>query len=570
MKLKDIVLRTVFEIMDEAVIAIDNKGNIISMNKKAELYLDLTYESSIGENIVNIIANTKLLDVLDKGEKQLNEVFRFNNKEFLVKRIPIIESGKSIAAIAIFKDRTEVNKMNEKIMQDEGYIEILDTLLNTVNEWAVVVDKNGIITMMSEAYKEFTNEPNAVGKHVTEVIQNTRMHIVAQTGVREVGDIQEIQGNRMIAMRVPIKKDDKIIGAVGKVMFKDIRDFHTVKQKVLELEKELEYYKNEVIEDRSAKYTFNSIIGNTEKMKQLKKIGARVAKSKSNVIITGESGTGKELFAHSIHNASNRKLGPFVRLNCAAIPSELLESELFGYEEGAFTGAKKGGKKGKFEIANGGTILLDEIGDMPLNMQAKLLRVLQEKEFESVGGNTVKGLDVRIIASTNKDLRKLVEEKKFREDFYYRLNVVRFDLPPLRERKEDIRELAISLKNKLTRKLGIYVEDISKKSIKYLENYNWPGNIRELENVIERAINLLDAELTIEPHHLPQRITSKKNKCMYSGDKKLKTVLDDVEKDMIIEYLKRNKGNKNQTSKALGISRVSLYKKIDKHGIHDV
>ncbi|WP_278044678.1 sigma 54-interacting transcriptional regulator [Senegalia massiliensis] len=570
MKLKDIVLRTVFEIMDEAVIAIDNKGNIISMNKKAELYLDLTYESSIGENIVNIIANTKLLDVLDKGEKQLNEVFRFNNKEFLVKRIPIIESGKSIAAIAIFKDRTEVNKMNEKIMQDEGYIEILDTLLNTVNEWAVVVDKNGIITMMSEAYKEFTNEPNAVGKHVTEVIQNTRMHIVAQTGVREVGDIQEIQGNRMIAMRVPIKKDDKIIGAVGKVMFKDIRDFHTVKQKVLELEKELEYYKNEVIEDRSAKYTFNSIIGNTEKMKQLKKIGARVAKSKSNVIITGESGTGKELFAHSIHNASNRKLGPFVRLNCAAIPSELLESELFGYEEGAFTGAKKGGKKGKFEIANGGTILLDEIGDMPLNMQAKLLRVLQEKEFESVGGNTVKGLDVRIIASTNKDLRKLVEEKKFREDFYYRLNVVRFDLPPLRERKEDIRELAISLKNKLTRKLGIYVEDISKKSIKYLENYNWPGNIRELENVIERAINLLDAELTIEPHHLPQRITSKKNKCMYSGDKKLKTVLDDVEKDMIIEYLKRNKGNKNQTSKALGISRVSLYKKLDKHGIHDV
>ncbi|NBI07744.1 PAS domain-containing protein [Senegalia massiliensis] len=556
--------------MDEAVIAIDNKGNIISMNKKAELYLDLTYEDSIGKNIVNIIANTKLLDVLDKGEKQLNEIFRFNNKDFLVKRIPIIENGKSIAAIAIFKDRTEVNKMNEKIMQDQGYIEILDTLLNTVNEWAVVVDKNGIITMMSEAYKEFTNEPNAVGKHVTEVIQNTRMHIVAQTGVREVGDIQEIQGNRMIAMRVPIKRDDKIIGAVGKVMFKDIGDFHTVKQKVLELEKELEYYKNEVIEDRSAKYTFNSIIGNTEKMKQLKKIGSRVAKSKSNVIITGESGTGKELFAHSIHNASNRKLGPFVRLNCAAIPSELLESELFGYEEGAFTGAKKGGKKGKFEIANGGTILLDEIGDMPLNMQAKLLRVLQEKEFESVGGNTVKGLDVRIIASTNKDLRKLVEEKKFREDFYYRLNVVRFDLPPLRERKEDIRELAISLKNKLTRKLGIYVEDISKKSIKYLENYNWPGNIRELENVIERAINLLDVELTIEPHHLPQRITSEKNRTIYSGDKKLKTVLDDVEKDMIIEYLKRNKGNKNQTSKALGISRVSLYKKIDKHGIDDV
>lgn len=570
MKLKDMVLRPVFELMDEGVVAIDSEGKLIAINKKAEIYLGLTYKNSIGQDIIDIISNTRLVEVLDKGKKQLNENFKYNDREFLVKRIPVIEDDKVIAAIAIFKDRTEINQMNKKRIEDEGYIEIFDTILNTVNEWVVVVDENGIITMMSEAYKKFNKEPNAVGKHVTEVIENTRMHIVVKTGVREVGDIQKIQGNKMIAMRVPIKKDDKIIGAVGKVMFKDIGDFHTVKKKVLDLEKELEYYKSEVIDDRSAKYTFDSIIGSTEKMKHLKKIGSRVAKSKSNVIITGESGTGKELFAHSIHNASNRKLGPFVRLNCAAIPSELLESELFGYEEGAFTGAKKGGKKGKFEIANGGTILLDEIGDMPLNMQAKLLRVIQEKEFESVGGNTVKDLDVRIIASTNKDLKKLVEENKFREDFYYRLNVVRFDLPPLRERKEDIKELSISLKNKLTKKLGIYVEDISKKTIKYLENYDWPGNIRELENVIERAINLLDVELTIEPHHLPQRLTSGKTRKIYSADKKLKAVLDDVEKDMIIEYLKRNKGNKNQTAKILGISRVSLYKKLEKHGIKNV
>ncbi|MGO1370206.1 sigma 54-interacting transcriptional regulator, partial [Senegalia sp. (in: firmicutes)] len=487
MQLKNVILRPVFELMDEGVIAVDKEGKLIGINKKAELYLDLKYKDNIRQDIREIIRNTKLIDVLVEGKKQLNEKFSYNNREFLVKRIPIIENDEIIAAIAIFRDRTEINQMNKKRIEDKGYIEILDTLLNTVNEWSVVVDEEGIITMMSEAYKEFTNSPDAVGKHVTEVIENTRMHIVVKTGLKEVGDIQKIQGNKMIAMRVPIKKGDKIIGAVGKVMFKDLGDFHIVKQKVLELEKELEYYKNEVIDDRSAKYTFDSIIGNTGKMEELKKIGARVAKSKSNVIITGESGTGKELFAHSIHNASNRKFGPFVRLNCAAIPSELLESELFGYEEGAFTGAKKGGKKGKFEIANGGTILLDEIGDMPLNMQAKLLRVIQEKEFESVGGNTVKDLDVRIIASTNKNLKKLVEEKRFREDFYYRLNVVRFDLPPLRERKEDIKELAIFLKNKLTKKLGIYVEDISKKALKYLENYDWPGNIRELENVIERA-----------------------------------------------------------------------------------
>lgn len=568
MELRDLVLCTVFDHMDEAIIAIDNKSKIVFINKKAEIYLDISYEESIEKNVNDVITNSKLVDVLDNGKKEFNQKFKYNGKKFFVNRIPIIENFKVVGAIALFKDRTEINEINKKLIKDKGYIEILDTVLNTVNEWVVVVDQKGIITMMSNSYKEFTKESNPVGKHVTEVIENTRMHIVAQTGIREVGEIQEIQGNKMIAMRVPIKKNGKSIGAVGKVMFKDIEHFHSIEKKIEDLEEELEYYKKECDNNRTAKYTFDSIIGNNDKMKELKKIGAKVAKSKSNVIITGESGTGKELFAHSLHNASNRKLGPFVRLNCAAIPSELLESELFGYEEGAFTGSKKGGKKGKFEIANGGTILLDEIGDMPLNMQAKLLRVIQEKEFESIGGNKVKNLDVRIIASTNRDLKKMVEEKKFREDFYYRLDVVTFNLIPLRERKEDIRCLSIFLKNKLTKKLGIYVEDISEKAMKYLEDYEWPGNIRELENVLERAINLLDSELNIESHHLPERITKKKIHNLYSGNKNLKNVLDEVEKDMIIEYLKRNNGNKNQTSKELGISRVSLYKKLDKLNIN--
>lgn len=570
MKLLDTLLCSVLEHMDEAIIGADSEGKIIVLNKKAETYIGVSYKHNIGKKITDVISNSELMNILSEGKPEFNQKFKYNDKEFLVNRIPILKDTKVLGALAIFKDMTEYMEMNKKIVKDESYIDVLTTILDTVNEWVVVVDDNGIIQMMSKAYKEFLQEPNPEGKHVTDVIENTRMHIVAKSGTREVGEIQEIQGNKMIAMRIPIKKGGQVVGAVGKTMFKDIGDFQMIQKKVQELEKELEYYKSEYDNNRSAKYTFKGIIGNTDKVMELKKVGERVAKSKSNVIITGESGTGKELFAHAIHNASNRRLGPFVRINCAAIPAELLESELFGYEEGAFTGAKRGGKKGKFEIANGGTILLDEIGDMPLNMQAKLLRVLQEKEFESVGGNVVKDLDVRIIASTNRNLRKLVEEKKFREDFYYRLNVVTLKLPPLRERKEDIKELAIALKNKLTKKLGIYVEGISKKTIEYLEGYDWPGNIRELENVIERAINLLDSELIIEPHHLPERITKKRTQNIYTGKKKLKTVLDEVERDMIIEYLKRNEGNKNQTAKALGVSRVSLYKKLDKYNIKDV
>ncbi|QEK13705.1 AAA family ATPase [Crassaminicella thermophila] len=447
------------------------------------------------------------------------------------------------------------------------YIEILNTILDTVNEWVIVVDENGIIIMMSKAYKEFLNISNPEGKHVTEVVENTRLHVVLKTGVMEVGEIQQIRNQRMISMRVPIKKDGKVIGAVGKVMFKDVRDLKLLSKKISNLEKELAYYKSELSKDRTAKYSFQDLIGNSPSMRAIKNIAIRVAKTSSNVLITGESGTGKELFAHAIHNASNRYLGPFVKINCAAIPGELLESELFGYEEGAFTGARKGGKEGKFELANGGTILLDEIGDMPLSMQAKLLRVLQEKEVERLGGNVIRKVDVRIIAATNKDLEELVRKGEFREDFFYRLNVMSMKLPPLRERKEDIETLAEELRIKISNRLGVYVEGISQDAIEYLKKYHWPGNIRELENVIERAINLLDSDLIIKPKHLPKRLTKDKGKIYRRENKSLKDMVEELEKEIILECLKENKGNKNRTAKELGISRLGLYKKIERYGL---
>ncbi len=457
--------------------------------------------------------------------------------------------------------------MSETINADRDYIDILNTIIEVTNEWVVVTDEKGIITMMSKPYKEFVKEPYPEGKHVTQVIENTRLHIVLKTGEKEVGEIQQIKDNKMIAMRIPIKKNGKVIGSIGKVMFKDISDFEKISDKINNLEKEIEYYKRALSKERRAEYSFDDLVGKSREFKAVKDIAKKVAKTHSNLLITGESGTGKELFAHAIHNASSRFLGPFIKINCAAIPGELLESELFGYEDGAFTGARKGGKKGKFELANEGTILLDEIGDMSINMQAKILRVLQDKEVERLGGSTLQKVDVRIIASTNKSLEELVKKGKFREDLYYRLNVIRINLPPLRDRKEDIEDLCTALKRKIASKLGIYVEGFSNKALEYMNSYGWPGNIRELENIIERGVNLLDSDLIIRENHLPSRITKYNNKGIVKENKQLKDIVEEIEKEIILDCLQKNHGNKNKTAKILGISRTGLYKKMDRYNM---
>ena len=313
--------------------------------------------------------------------------------------------------------------------------EILNFALNSLDEYIVVVNEEGIVTMMTDGYKEFLGCENPEGCHVTKVIPNTKLHMIAQNGFKEIGDIQEVNDHKIISMRVPIIINGKSRGAIGRVMFKDIDNFKILSSKISRLEKEVQFYKNELTVGNRPIHTFDKIIGNSESFSYAIKFAKTIAKGDASVLITGESGTGKELVAQAIHNGSKRYKKPFVKINCGAIPTELFESEMFGYEEGAFTGAKKTGKKGKFELAEGGTILLDEICDMPLFMQVKLLRVLQDREIVRVGSNDTKKIDVRIIASTNNNLPELIEQGKFRQDLYYRLNVMHIKLPPLRERE---------------------------------------------------------------------------------------------------------------------------------------
>jgi transcriptional regulator with PAS, ATPase and Fis domain len=368
----------------------------------------------------------------------------------------------------------------------------------------------------------------------------------------------------MIANRIPIVVEGRVIGAVGTVIFRDTNEWKRMNSHIKSLLLQLQTYFQEWTENNGAKYTLTDLISCSKQMEELKEKVKRIADSDISVLIRGESGTGKELFAHSIHQLSSRSQKPFVKVNCGAIPEHLLESELFGYEEGAFTGAKKGGKKGKFQLADGGTIFLDEIGDLPLHMQVKLLRVLQEKEMEPIGSIKTVSVDVRIIAATNRPLEKMVEEKRFREDLYYRINVIPFVIPPLRERPGDIEMLAYHFMKKIAKRSGKRVNAISAEVMKLLRQHVWPGNIRELENVMEVAVHFANGE-TITVDALPEYL--KANSSYQMKGKTLKELLEETEKAAIQQSLQRCGRDKQKAAKELGISKSAMYEKIKKYGL---
>jgi transcriptional regulator with PAS, ATPase and Fis domain len=458
----------------------------------------------------------------------------------------------------------------------------MEEIISLAGERIVVVDREGIILYINAAYCEFlgTTVEKAIGKPVQEVIENSRMHIVAKTGQKELASLHPINGSDMIANRYPLIIDGELVGAVGTVMFRNPEDWLLYKNKIQHLVEEVNYYKTKAEKNSKSKYYFSNLIGNSPSFSAVKKLAERISVSQSAVLILGESGTGKELYASAIHNNSMRADYPFVPINCASIPEHLLESELFGYDDGAFTGAKKGGKKGHFQIANRGTIFLDEIGDMPLAMQSKLLRVLQEREILPVGGQKSIAVDVRIIAATHQNLEKMVEEGTFRQDLYYRLNVIKIELPPLRERNGDVELIANNLLKKLEKNFYRKGIKLSSEVIERLNQHKWPGNIRELENVLERSINVLDGD-SIEVAHLPLYLRDQETVSIpeKSTEKEslniaempvcsLKETLAQVEKQAILNALSLTNGNKQEAARLLEIGKTKLYEKCKIYSIH--
>ncbi|MEA5135220.1 MAG: sigma 54-interacting transcriptional regulator [Candidatus Fimivivens sp.] len=443
---------------------------------------------------------------------------------------------------------------------------LLDTLLNATNEAIVIVNKDGIITELSKAYTEFLGikKEDAVGRHVTDVIENTRMHIVLKTGKPEIADAQHIKNQTMIATRIPIYKDGNIVGAFGRVLFKNTKELYSLHDRIMEMESQLSLYRSKYGRINEAKYNVFDIIGESHEISNLRETIQKVAVRNSNILITGESGTGKELVAHAIHNASKRRTGPMICVNCAAIPSELLESELFGYEEGAFTGAKKGGKPGLLKAANNGTLLLDEIGDLSMSMQVKLLRAIQDKEIRKVGSSVGEVINIRFISATNKDLNKMVQENSFRADLFYRLNVISIHIPPIRDRKEDIPALVEHFMQKISVREGVSLRGISAAALQHFKTYDWPGNIRELENAMERASNFVDEDGIIKIKHLQNKVLGTDFGCEKMN---LKDILEDTERTTILRAISKHNGVKTNVANELGISRTSLYEKMVKYNI---
>ena len=349
------LLQSILDSLVVGIISIDLEGAITVFNEAAARLMGVPKEQALGRHLLAVIPNAGLVNVLRTGEPQMGRTQLIGQRTVLTNRVPIIHSGVMIGAVSLFQDITEMEKISRELDSTKTIVRTLEEILSGAGEWMVVVDANGIITMMSENYAKFngTTLSQAVGRHVTEVIENTRMHIVAHTGVAEMGEKQTIRGRELIVNRVPLMDADRVVGAYGRVVFKDVEQLYELASKLKVLESKVKYYEKELTQLRGARYTLASIVGSGQAISAAKLEALRASRTDSTVLVFGETGTGKELFAHAIHAASQRRSGPFIKLNCAAVPGELLESELFGYEEGAFTGAKRGGKPGKFEMAQG-------------------------------------------------------------------------------------------------------------------------------------------------------------------------------------------------------------------------
>jgi len=434
-------------------------------------------------------------------------------------------------------------------------------LIDNPYECPIVVDSKGIVCFMSRFSKRLIgiNPDESIGKHIKDVISETHLHETLEDGKARIADLLYIAGKQQLISRIPLKDlNGHIIGAVGKGVFNEAAKISELVKKNQLLNDQIRYYQNRVSSLKGG----SSIVGNSVAISDVKESAMMATRSKSSVLITGESGTGKEVLAQYIHQHSSRANGPFIRVNCSSIPQELFESELFGYESGAFTGARSQGKPGKFELANGGTILLDEIGEMPLAMQVKLLRVLQERTIDRLGGTKPISVDFRLIAATNRNLRLMVKEGMFRMDLYYRINIFHIHAPSLRNITEDIPDLVHHLVGILQEELGYAAEGISDEAIALLQRYQWPGNVRELRNVLERAL-IMARGRTIQVEDLPGRIRlSQRAGRVAPKVGNLHQVLMETERQVIEEAIRASKGNKAKAAKMLGIHRTSLYEKI--------
>ncbi len=559
----------IFNSIEEGMIGIDEESHIIFMNRSASRMLEQDPDTVIGKHIHELISSSELPRIYETGRIELNRELQLKNGlKIVTSRFPMInENGEIIGAFAVFQDITEVVSLAEEITDLKEIQTMLQAIIQSSDDAISVVDENGYGLLVNPAYTRITGlqMEDVLGQPASaDISEGESMHLRALQTRKPVRGVNLKVGpaNREVIVNVaPIIVNDILKGSVGV-----IHDTTEIRQLMKELDRA-----RSIIRTLESKYTFDDIIGVSAEMQLSLQQAKLAAQTPVTVLLRGESGTGKELFAHAIHSASDRKYNKFVRVNCAALSEELLESELFGYEEDALPGVKSGEKKGLFEEANNGSIFIDEIGELSPAIQSKLLRVLQEHETLRIGGSKPVPVNVRVIASTNANMEKALLEGTFREDLYYRLNRMPILIPPLRSRKQDIPNIVDRLLMKLNQEYGRNVETVTDKALQLLRMYDWPGNVRELENVISRAMIFMNInEKILTEKNIPLNMikaTEARNEVAIETGSPLQEQLDTVERGILQRAIEQNKGNKSKTAKSLDISLRTLYYKLEKFGL---
>lgn len=561
----------IFNATNDGMIFINMDEEVVLFNRSAAKMVGCSQKDAIGRHIREVIPNTKLPDILRSREPEFNQKQFLNQQiQIVTTRLPIIDdAGRMLGALSIFKDITDAVELAEEVTNLKEVRTMLEAIIQSSDEAISVVDEQGKGILINRAYTKMTGltDKEVVGKPAgADISEGESMHLKVLETRRPVRGVRmKVGPNKkdVIVNVAPVIVDGILKGSVGV-----IHDVSEIQSLTNELNKA-----RQLIRTLEAKYTFEDIIGESEQMLVALEQAKLGAKTPATILLRGESGTGKELFAHAIHNESDRKYNRFVRVNCAALSETLLESELFGYEEGAFSGARRGGKKGLFEEANQGSIFLDEIGEMTPSTQAKLLRVMQEKEIVRVGGTKAIPVDVRVITATNVNIEKAMAEGKFREDLYYRMNRYPISIPPLRQRLEDIESLSKRLIQKINLDYGRNVRGLTEQALKRLRSYKWPGNVRELENVLGRAMIFLNPqEEWIDEGHISFMESEDQEEkeqqelavSQFEGET-LSDAVEAFEAQLIKQTLEKHQFNRTKTAKTLGISIRNLYYKMDKY-----
>ncbi len=565
-------LEAVLNSAHNGIVVINSEGIITSFNRAAETLTKLPRDKAMGRHVLDVLVPLGLMEILQTGMSEYSQRFKVGRRTYIMNRDPVIQDGRITGAVGVFQDISEIDFVSQELASVKDLNRELDSIIQSSSDGFFVTDAAGNILRVNKAFEEMcqSSEQELIGHRTAELVERgldvqALVETVVDTSKDATVMVRRQDHNLLVTGSPVFDEEGQIVRVV--VNLRDMTVLNQLRQELLDAKRLSEQYHLELAELRNQQAT-GGLIASSPEMEKVLELVMRVAKVDSTCLLLGESGVGKERVAKLLHHHSQRKDGPFIKVNCGAIPEQLLESELFGYEAGAFTGARREGKIGLFELAHNGTLLLDEIGDLPFNIQAKLLRVLQERELVPVGGTKPREVNVRILAATHKDLERMVQSHEFREDLFFRLNVVPIVIPPLRERRSDIIPLLNYFREKFSKKYNI-VREFSPEVVDAFFEHDWPGNVRELENMVERLMVVTPTEV-IGLAQLPagfRRREETNEGISVRSLMPLKDAVMEVERQLINEALQKF-GSTYKAAEALGVNQSTIVRRLARFRSH--